>query len=73
MISERAIAGMVTERKTAPPINAVIPDGTDVPFAITKEGSGVIRLQLMSNLREIEVNPDNKSLQAEFLERRVVL
>jgi hypothetical protein len=44
-----------------------------MPFAINKDGSEAVRLQLMSNLRDIEANPGDKSLQVEFLERRSVL
>jgi len=45
---------------------------TIAPFAITAEGRAAVRRHLLGNLAAIEVNPADKALQAEFLERRRV-
>jgi hypothetical protein len=57
----------------SPIVNDVIPDGDEVKFAVTKEGSAAVLPQLMGKLRDIEANPSNKNLQAEFLTRRDTL
>lgn len=58
--------------EVSPPIDT-IPDGIDVPFEITKEGSEAIRLQLYSNLQGIRKDPKNRQLMEEFAERRKIL
>jgi len=67
------MGGAVQLDPAVPICDDQIPDGDQVPFAVTAEGSAAVRRQLLANLAGIEAHPSDRGLQAAFLERRRVL
>ena len=63
----------MTSQRATPLDDIIVPDGDQVRFAITREGSAACCRQLLSNLAEIEAHPGDRGLQSEFLARKEAL